>query len=102
MQQIIPVMTEKALGVAVVVHEDGTLAGIITDGDLRRHMGPGILDMKAVDVMTQNPKSIRPNALAAEALGIMNEKNITALLVVDDNKPQGIIHIHHCLMAGVG
>ena len=61
----------------------------------------GLLSKKAADVMTKNPLSIRPSALAAEALGVMNERSVTTLFVVDETKPVGIIHIHDCLRAGV-
>ena len=99
MQQVLLVMTSKRFGCAGVV-SDGALAGIITDGDLRRNM-EGLLSKKAADVMTKNPLSIRPSALAAEALGVMNERSVTTLFVVDETKPVGIIHIHDCLRAGV-
>jgi arabinose-5-phosphate isomerase len=99
MQQVLLLMTSKHFGCAGVV--DGTsLAGVITDGDLRRNM-EGLLSKNAQAVMTHNPQTIRPSALAAEALGIMNERSITTLFVVEEGKPVGIIHIHDCLRAGV-
>ena len=99
MQQVLLVMTSKHFGCVGVI-ENGQLSGIITDGDLRRHMD-GLLTKTAHEVMTKNPRSIRPTALAAEALGIMNERSITTLFVVEEQKPLGIIHIHDCLRAGV-
>jgi arabinose-5-phosphate isomerase len=84
--------------------QDGArrLVGIITDGDLRRNMSPGLLQQETTKVMTENPKTIRAQALAAEAVGLMNEKKITSLFVVqDDGRPIGILHIHDCLRAGV-
>ena len=99
MHDVLLVMTSGRFGCAGVVDAD-KLAGIITDGDLRRHMD-GLLSKKASEVMTINPRTIRPNALAAEALGIMNERSITTLFVVENEKPVGIIHIHDCLRAGV-
>ncbi len=99
MQQVLLEITSKHFG-CVGVLENGALAGIITDGDLRRSMD-GLLSKKASDVMTRNPMSIRPGALAAEALGIMNTRSITTLFVVEDTKPVGIIHIHDCLRAGI-
>ena len=99
MQQVLLVMTSKHFGCVGVI-ENGQLSGIITDGDLRRHMD-GLLTKTAHEVMTKNPRSIRPTALAAEALGIMNERSITTLFVVEEQKPVGIIHIHDCLRAGV-
>ena len=101
MQDVLLVMTAKRFGCAGVVKADGTLAGVITDGDLRRHMQADLLAQKASHIMTANPLSIAPQALAAQALGIMNERAITTLFVVENAKPVGIIHIHDCLRAGV-
>ncbi|WP_158047985.1 KpsF/GutQ family sugar-phosphate isomerase [Skermanella pratensis] len=95
------VMTAKSFGCVGLTGPDGRLAGIITDGDLRRHMNPDLLGRPAASVMTADPKSIRPSALAGEALGIMNAMAITSLFVTDDGRPVGIIHIHDCLRAGV-
>jgi arabinose-5-phosphate isomerase len=87
-----------------VTDRKGALLGIVTDGDLRRHMGRDLLDRKAAEVMTRNPKIARPDQLAAEALALMNEKKITQLFVLDakSKKPSGILHIHDCLRAGLG
>jgi len=95
------IMTNKRFGCAGVVGADGKIAGIVTDGDLRRHMSDGMLSRKAGEVMTANPKTVRPQTLAAEALRIMNASAITTLFVVDSDKPVGILHIHDCLRAGV-
>ncbi|MBF0356918.1 MAG: CBS domain-containing protein, partial [Alphaproteobacteria bacterium] len=84
-----------------VVGPDGRLMGIVTDGDLRRHMASSMLERTAKEVMTPSPKTVRPQMLAAEALRIMNTSAITTLFVVDDEKPVGILHIHDCLRAGV-
>lgn len=100
MSDALLVMTTRSFGCIGVLQDDGALAGIITDGDLRRHMD-GLLGKKAKDVMTANPKAIRPSALAAEALGYMNTNKITSLFVVEDSRPVGIIHIHDCLRAGI-
>jgi len=94
-------MSGKALGCVGVVDGNGRLIGIITDGDLRRHMGPDLISLSVAEVMTQSPRTIRPKALAAEALGLMNAKAITSLFVVDDDRPVGVLHIHDCLRAGV-
>jgi arabinose-5-phosphate isomerase len=102
MSEAILVMTAKRFGTVGVCDADGRLVGIITDGDLRRHMDPDLLQQQTAGVMTVNPKTIRPQALAAEALGVMNAKKITSLFVVaDDDRPIGILHIHDCLRAGV-
>ncbi|MBY0406676.1 MAG: KpsF/GutQ family sugar-phosphate isomerase [Rickettsiales bacterium] len=101
MKEVILVMTRKTFGAAGVVDESGTLLGVITDGDLRRHMEPALLERTAGEVMTQTPLTIRPGALAAEALGVMNTKGITALFAVEEGKAEGIIHIHDVLRAGI-
>ena len=75
---------------------------MITDGDLRRHICPDLLVHKTVDVMTKNPRTIKDETmLAAEAVRILNEKQITNIFVVKDNKPIGLLHLHQCLAAGV-
>ncbi len=93
-------------GVAGVVDTDGGLAGIITDGDLRRHMERNLLDRVAKDVMTKNPKTVAPNVLAAEALALMNNSSprVTSLFVVEPGAkrlPVGFIGIHDLLRAGL-
>ncbi|WP_020590787.1 KpsF/GutQ family sugar-phosphate isomerase [Kiloniella laminariae] len=101
MSETILIMTQKAFGCIGVTDAAGLLKGIVTDGDLRRHMDSDILAMTAEDVMTASPKTTRPAALAAEALGQMNESSITSLFVTDNQRPVGIIHIHDCLRAGI-
>jgi len=103
MSQAIIVMTEHGFGCAGVVDGDGRLVGIITDGDLRRHMGPALMESPVGSVMTLGPKTIGPDALAAEALGVMNlsEKPFTAMFVVEDGRPIGIVSVHDLLRAGV-
>ncbi|SEW42322.1 arabinose-5-phosphate isomerase [Cognatiyoonia koreensis] len=101
MSDTLLMMSQKGLGVVGVTDADGYLSGIITDGDLRRHMN-GLLEMNAGDVMTPNPKTTAPNVLAAEAVGLMNEKNITCLFALNADKTiAGILKIHDCLRAGV-
>ncbi len=94
-------ISQKGFGVVGVV-ENGGLKGIITDGDLRRHM-TGLLDRKAGEVMTRDPRTIAPDALAETALALMNERKITCLFVLDppSDQPVGILHIHDCLRAGL-
>jgi arabinose-5-phosphate isomerase len=101
MRDALLVITAKRFGCAGVVDAKGKLLGIVTDGDLRRHMSAKLLEKKTADVMTKNPLTIRPQALAAEALNIMNTRSITTLFVVEKEKPVGIIHIHDCLRAGI-
>jgi arabinose-5-phosphate isomerase len=101
MAEAIVVMTEKAFGCLGVVDKDGLLAGIITDGDLRRHMGNGLLERRTGEIMTAGPKTVSPELLASAALEMINASKITALFVVEDGRPVGIIHIHDLLRAGV-
>lgn len=94
-------MTGKRFGCVGVV-EDGRLAGIITDGDLRRHMD-GLMDHAAGEVMTRAPRVVAPDTLAAEALRLMSERApaVTVLFVVEGERPVGILHVHDLLRAGV-
>lgn len=101
MGDVLLVITSKRFGCAAVLAGDGTLKGIITDGDLRRHINADLLSKTAAEVMKISPQTIRPQALAAEALAIMNDKKITSLFVAENSKPLGIIHIHDVLRAGV-
>jgi arabinose-5-phosphate isomerase len=102
MQETLLVMTEKRFGCVAVCDEHGRLQGVITDGDLRRHMD-GLMDHAAGEVMTRSPKTVPPSLLAAEALKRMNEAQppVTVLFAVKDDKPVGVIHIHDLLRAGV-
>jgi arabinose-5-phosphate isomerase len=101
MAEVLPEMTVKSLGCVGIVGTDGKLAGIVTDGDLRRHMGDDLLRRKAGDIMTKGPRTIRPTALASEAVSVMNEMQITALFVAEKGRAVGLLHIHDCLRAGV-
>lgn len=103
MQDAMLEMTSKMLGCVGIVSKENKLLGIITDGDLRRCLGPNILSKSVNEVMTKNPKTITPEVLAVEALTTMNNtgKGITQLFVLQDDKPVGIIHMHDCLRAGV-
>ena len=88
-------MTAKRLGLVGVVDERGQLLGVITDGDLRRNIERG-LDHQARDFMTSTPKTIAPDTLVDEALGLFDEHRITALFVIEDERPVGVLHIHDC------
>jgi len=101
MSDALIVMSQKSFGVVGVVDENGVLGGVITDGDLRRHMSKDLIDQRAGDVMTSGCISVKPSQIASEALAIMNERKITSLFCVDGVKPVGILHIHDCLRAGV-
>lgn len=101
MSKVLLVMTEKSLGCAGVVNKTGNLVGIITDGDLRRHMNEQLTSRTAGEIMTPSPMVIAPNALAAEAIKLMNDKKRTQLFVVEEDKAIGILHIHDLLRAGI-
>jgi arabinose-5-phosphate isomerase len=94
-------MTTKRLGCVGVLNGRGGLTGIITDGDLRRHMEDGLLGRRAAEIMTAAPKTIHGQALAVEAIRVMNECTITVLFVVEGGRPVGALHMHDCLRAGV-
>lgn len=102
MSDALVVMTAKSWGCLGVVDKEGRLVGMITDGDLRRHMSANIIEQPVSSVMTLNPKTVVPDILCVEALRLMNTKKITSLFVVDgENKPVGLLHVHSLLMAGV-
>jgi arabinose-5-phosphate isomerase len=93
-------MTRKGLGCVGIVDGTGLLVGIITDGDLRRHMRNDLLDSRVEDVMTRSPKTVRPDQLISETLEILNSMKVTALFAIEDKRPVGIIHVHDLLRAG--
>jgi arabinose-5-phosphate isomerase len=93
-------MSAKGFGCVAIVDANGNLAGIITDGDLRRHMRPNLMTALVDDIMTRNPKVIDRNSLASEALELLSSK-ITTLIVTDASRPVGIINLHDLLLAGV-
>lgn len=101
MAEVLIVMTARRLGCAGVADRNGALVGIITDGDLRRHMDAGLVSREASAIMTVEPLTIRPEALAAEALGLMNSREITGLFAVRNGAPVGFVHLHDCLREGV-
>ncbi|MCU0902337.1 MAG: KpsF/GutQ family sugar-phosphate isomerase [Tabrizicola sp.] len=102
MGEVLLAITRRGFGVVGVTDGKGDLAGIITDGDLRRHLD-GLMQHRAGEVMTADPRTISPDALAGEALALMNDRKITCLLVTaqDSRKTIGILHVHDCLRAGV-
>lgn len=104
MKEAILEMTSKRLGVTTVVDGGGQLTGIITDGDLRRLLErtDKIFALTAGKAMTPQPKTISPDALAAEALNTMEQYSITSLIITDrDNKPTGVVHLHDLLKSGI-
>jgi arabinose-5-phosphate isomerase len=94
-------MSSKGFGCVGITDARGHIVGIVTDGDLRRHMRPDLMTATVDEVMTKNPKTIGRDLLAGEALEILNSSKITALIVTDANKPVGIVHLHDLLRAGV-
>jgi len=94
-------MTSKGFGCVGIIDAQGAIVGIVTDGDLRRHMRSDLMTAVVDDVMTRNPKTIRGDLLASEALEILNSSKITALIVTDGARPIGIVHLHDILRAGV-
>jgi len=102
MSEAILTMTAKRFGCVGVVNGQGALIGVVTDGDLRRHMGDKLLTARVGDIMTGKPVTIRPKALAAEALEVMNRRAITLVFAVDqEDRPVGVLHVHDCLNAGI-
>src|SRR6202047_1550807 len=102
MSEALLVMTAKSFGCVGVCGAQDELVGVITDGDLRRHMDDGLLSRTVTEIMHPNPKTIASGNLAAEALGLMNRFAITALFVVDEGmRPIGFLHMHDCLRAGI-
>ena len=101
MSEAIVRMTEKGFGCLGVIDGDGALIGVITDGDLRRHLGPNLLARTVDEVMTKTPKSIAPDVLVGAALDLLNTSKITAIFVVEEGKPVGIVHLHDLLRIGV-
>lgn len=94
-------MSSKGFGCVGIVDGRGHIVGIVTDGDLRRHMRPDLMTALVDDIMTKSPKTISADHLASEALEILNSSKITALIVADGKKPVGIVHLHDLLRAGV-
>jgi len=101
MSDALVIMTRKGLGCIGVVAAEGDLIGLITDGDLRRHMGADLLLKQVSEIMTPGPKVLAPSTLASEALSFLNESQITSIFIVDEGKPVGLVHIHDFLRAGV-
>lgn len=101
MREVLLLMTAKRFGCVGLTDENGRLAGVITDGDLRRNMSDALLAQTAEQVMTTGAQTAGPDMLASEALGLMNTRSITNLFVVEGGRPVGILHVHDCLRAGV-
>jgi arabinose-5-phosphate isomerase len=100
MSEAVLIMSAKGFGCVGITDAAGKLVGIITDGDLRRHMRNNLLDARVDDVMTRAPKTVRPDQLISETLELLNSTKVTALFAVEAGKPVGVIHIHDLLRAG--
>ncbi len=94
-------MSAKGVGCVGITNSLGQLVGIITDGDLRRHMRPDLLEAHVDDIMTRNPKTTGPDHLVSKTIEVLNSSKITAVFVVEEAKPIGIVHLHDLLRAGV-
>jgi arabinose-5-phosphate isomerase len=110
MAEALVTMTAKSFGCVGVVDGDGRLVGMITDGDLRRHMGPGLLQARVEEIMTRQPKTLPPDTLASAALEQINSlkrgdatrpPGVTQMFIVEAGRPVGIVHVHDLLRAGV-
>jgi arabinose-5-phosphate isomerase len=101
MSEAIITMSSKGLGCVGITGANGALAGMITDGDLRRHMGPHLLEAAVDEIMTKDPQTARPDQLASEVIEILNSSKITTIFVIEDGKPVGVVHLHDLLRAGI-
>ena len=103
LREVIIEITKKRLGATVILDDDENITGIITDGDLRRMLGEDItgIEIKAKDIMTLNQKTIESDTLAVEALDVMRKKNITQLIVTENSRYAGIIHLHDLVREGI-
>jgi len=100
MSEGIVLMSQKGFGVLGVTDELNRLVGIITDGDLRRHVSSNLLDKLAGDIMTRSPKTVDPDTLSASILELVNSLSITSVFVIEDGRPVGIVHLHDLLRIG--
>ncbi len=100
MPEAMMMLSKKRFGCVCVVDGDGRLAGIVTDGDLARNLDRNLAETTVDDIMTRRPKTAKPQMLASAALGLLNDHNISALVVVDEDKPVGVVHFHDLLRIG--
>ncbi len=100
MREAILELSRKGFGCVAITATDGDLVGIITDGDIRRHIGSNLLEMTVDEVMTRSPKTAKPETLVATALQTINSSAITSLMVVDGRRPIGLVHLHDLLRIG--
>ncbi|MBC2887522.1 KpsF/GutQ family sugar-phosphate isomerase [Ochrobactrum sp. CM-21-5] len=100
MPDAMKVLSQKSFGCVVVIHDSGELAGIVTDGDISRNLDRNLSELSVDDIMTRKPKTVNQNMLATAALNTINENHIGALIVVEDNRPIGLVHFHDLLRIG--
>lgn len=102
MPDAVHMLAQKRYGCVGVINNDGILVGIVTDGDIARNLTRNLSELDVDDVMTRNPKTVKPSTLATAALGLLNQHNISALIVTDETfRPVGIVHFHDLLRIGV-
>jgi len=101
MGNVVVEITRHSFGIAGIVDAAGDLVGVVTDGDLRRHLGNNLLALPVEEVMTREPKVIPPALPVGQAVQVLQDKKITALFVVDAGTPVGLVHIHDFLRLGV-
>jgi arabinose-5-phosphate isomerase len=100
MPEAVMTLSQKKVGCVCVVDGEGRLAGIFTDGDLARNLHRNLADTTVDEVMTRGPKTVRPETLVAKALQTINASAITALMVEENGKPVGLVHLHDLLRIG--
>ena len=101
MEEAVAIISQKKFGCVIIVDEQGGLAGIVTDGDLRRNLTRALNTMKVRDIMTTNPARVAPDTLASTAIAELNARSITSLVVCDGDAPVGLVHLHDLLRIGV-
>ena len=101
MSDAIVMMSQKGFGCVGVVNDKGTLVGMVTDGDLRRHISDDLLSRPVQDIMTRDPKTLNPDTLVPTAIEMLNRMQITAIFVLEDDRPVGLLHMHDFLRVGV-
>lgn len=101
LREAVLTLSQHRFGCVCVLEEDGRLAGIVTDGDLARHIDRDLSVLTVDDIMTPEPKSVSPDTLAGAAIGVLEDLKISALVVVENERPVGIVHFHDLLRVGV-
>ncbi|MCC0021226.1 MAG: KpsF/GutQ family sugar-phosphate isomerase [Nitratireductor sp.] len=100
-REAVSTISRKGYGCVIVLDDQGDLAGIITDGDIRRHLDKAIDQMQIEELMTRNPVTLSPDTLATSAMATLNDRKITSLIVTEGRRPVGLVHLHDLLRIGV-